>query len=122
MIILEDSIKIKTTPEKIFDWFKNLDKHFTEWSPCHTKFVKVTGGMDEGDIVYCEQCCEGKWYKEKVKITKIEKDSSGWRIERKCLFPYSLLGIRGSFIVEQKGDSCIFTAIESFGFKTPIIG
>jgi hypothetical protein len=51
VITLKDSAEIKTTPEKLFDWFKNLDKHFEEWHPNHKKFVKVTGGTGEGDII-----------------------------------------------------------------------
>ena len=122
MITLKDSIEIKTTPEKIFDWFKNLNKHFTKWSPCHKKFVKLTGGMDVGDIVYYEQCCEGEWYRVKNKITKIEQREQGWEIDYECLFPYSLLGIKGAFVGEKKGEACNFIAIEYFGFKVPVIG
>jgi hypothetical protein len=81
VITLKDSVEIKTTPEELFDWFKNLDKHFEEWHPNHKKFVKVTGGTDEGDIVYSEELVEGKWYKVKVKIGKLEKSEQGWRIE-----------------------------------------
>jgi hypothetical protein len=116
MITIKDSIEIKTTPERIFDWFENLDKHFTEWHPNHKKFVKVTGGMNEGDVVYFEQCCEGRWFKVKGKITKMEKNKKGWRAELKTL----LAGI--TFIAEAKGNICIFTHIESFGFETPVIG
>ena len=116
MITLKDSIEIKTTPEKIFDWFKNLDKHFTEWHPNHKKFVKVTGGMDEGDIVYFEECVDGKWYKAKGKIAKIEKTEKDWQMEFKT--PLAKI----SFIIGAKGDICIFTHIESFGLQTLIIG
>ncbi len=116
MINLKDSIEIKTTPEKIFDWFRNLDKHFTEWHPNHKKFVKVTGGMDEGDVIYFEEFVGGVWYKVKCKITKIEKSENGWRVDVKSLLAQI------SFIVEEKGDGCIFTHIETFGVKTPIIG
>jgi len=51
MITLEDSIQIETTPDKIYNWIMNIDKHFVEWHPNHKKFEKVTGGMDEGDII-----------------------------------------------------------------------
>jgi hypothetical protein len=118
VITLKDSVEIKTTPEELFDWFKNLDKHFEEWHPNHKKFVKVTGGTDEGDIVYFEELVEGKWYKVKVKIGKLEKSEQGWRIE---LLTSSRLA-KILFIAEAKEDGCIFTHIESFGFKTPVIG
>ena len=118
MITLKDSIEIKTAPERIFDWFKNLDKNFTEWHPNHKKFVKITGCMDEGDVVYFEEQVDGKWYKIKCKVTKIEKRGRDWRIEVKSLFPGSLFGVRILFITETKENACIFTHIETFGFKT----
>jgi hypothetical protein len=118
VITLKDSVEIKTTPEKLYDWFKNLDKHFEEWHPNHKKFVKVTGGTDEGDIIYFEELVEGKWYRVKVKIGKLEKNDQGWQIE----FLTSSRLARILFIAEVKGDGCIFTHIESFGLKTPVIG
>lgn len=118
MITLRDSVEIKTTPEELFDWFKNLDKHFEEWHPNHKKFVKVTGGTDEGDVIYFEERVDGKWYKVKVKIGKIEKGQQGWLIE---LVTSSRLA-RILFIAEAKKDVCIFSHIESFGFKAPVIG
>ena len=119
MISLKDSIEIKATPEKIFDWFKNMDnKSFTEWHPNHKKFVRVTGGMEEGDIVYAEECVSGIWYKLKLKITKIERGENGWKVELKDLrFPAKII-----FITKAKGDGCIFTHIETLGFERPIIG
>ncbi|MDI6883194.1 MAG: SRPBCC family protein [Patescibacteria group bacterium] len=118
MISLKDSIEIKATPEKVFNWFKNMDnKSFTEWHPNHKKFVRVTGGMEEGDIVYAEECVSEIWYKLKLKITKIEKGIKGWRVELKNLRAPS----RIIFIAEAKEDGCIFTHIETWGYKTPIV-
>jgi hypothetical protein len=113
MITLKDSIEIKTTPEKIEEWFKSLDKHYLEWHPGHVKFVKVTGGMDEDDIFYFEEYLHGKLHKIRSKITKIEKNK---RIEYKNLFPASIICPKGSFIIEPKGERCIFTATISLRF------
>ena len=46
-------------------------------------------------------------------ISKIEKNK---RIEYKLLFPMSIICPKGSFIIESKGDSSIFTATLSFRF------
>jgi hypothetical protein len=113
MITLKDSIEIKITPEKIEEWFKGLDKHYLEWHPDHFKFVKVTGGMDEDDIFYFEEYLHGKLHRTRSKITKIEKNKS---IEYKNLFPTSIICPKGSFILEPKGESCIFTATVSLRF------
>jgi len=112
-MIIKDSIEIKTTPEKIFDWFKNIDKHYKEWHPDHVKWVNETGGLDEGDIVYYEEYLHGKLHKIRSKITKIEENK---RIEFKNLFPISILSPKGSFIIEPRGESCIFTATLSIRF------
>jgi len=107
MMTLIDSIEIKTAPEKIEEWFKNLDKHYLEWHSDHVKWVNETGGMDEGDIFYFEEYLHGKLHKIRSKITKIEKNK---RIEYNNLFPTSIICPKGSFIIEPKGESCIFTA------------
>jgi len=74
--------------------------------------------MDEGDIIYFEECVSGVWYKVKCKITGIEKSKRGWKAEFK-----SLSGIgKIAFMAEKIEDGCIFTHIESFGSKKLIIG
>jgi hypothetical protein len=113
MITLEDSIEIKTTPEKIFEWLKSLDKHYRNWHPDHVKWVNETGGLDEGDIVYYEEYIHGKLHKIRSKITKTEENK---RIQFKNLFPKSILFPKGSFIIEPGGKSCIFTATLSIRF------
>ncbi len=45
--------------------------------------------------------------------TKVEPNK---KIEYKLLFPTSIICPKGSFIIEPKGESCIFTATLSFRF------
>ena len=117
MITLKDSIEIKTPLEKIFDWFVDMDnERFTEWHPNHKKFVKITGGIEKGDAVYFEECVCGVWYKVRCKIIRIQKGENSWRVELKSLLA------RISFIVKATKDSCVFTHIETFGSKMPVIG
>jgi hypothetical protein len=111
MIKLEHSITINCTPDRLFDWFMNLDRNFTKWNTNHKKFVKVTGGMKVGDQVYFEQCISGKWFKNKVTISAINKSENGWTIEA-VTPPLAKL----EFICEAKENKCVFTHIESFGF------
>lgn len=113
MIILKDSIEIKTTPERVFNWLKNLDRHYNEWHPDHIKWINVTGGLNVGDVVYFEEYFHGKLHKAKSKITKVEENK---RIEFVNLFPTSILAPKGSFIIEPRGRSCIFTATLSIRF------
>jgi len=118
MITLRDSIEIKTTPDKLYNWFMDLDKHFTEWHPNHIKFEKVTGGTDVGDIIYFEERVGGILYKVKGEIIRKEKNKNGFRLGFKTL---SGLG-RISFIGEATEGGCLFTHIERFGLETPVIG
>ena len=113
MIILKDSIEIKTTPDKIFRWLKNLDEHYKEWHPDHVKWINETGGLDEGDVVYYEEYLHGELHKIRSKITKVEENK---RIEFKNLFPVSIICPKGSFILKSREKSCIFTATLSFRF------
>ena len=45
--------------------------------------------------------------------TKVEPNK---RIEYRVLFPVSIISPKGSFIMEQKGRSCLFTATLYFRF------
>ena len=104
MITLKDSIEIKTTPERIINWFENFDKHYLEWHPDPVKCVKLTGGLCVGDVVYCEEYLHGKLHKFKFKITRTEKNKKGV-IEFKGLsFLDRFFGEKGSFIVEPRGE------------------
>lgn len=111
MLILSDSIQIDVSPDKVFDWFSNLDKNFTKWSPNHKKFVLVTGGLDEGDVIYFEQNINGKWFNFKTKITKIEQTATGWTIETKTPPFVTLI-----FTAQANTTGCLFTHDEVYGF------
>jgi hypothetical protein len=111
MIILHDAIEINTSPEMLFDWFINLDKNFPLWHPNHIKFLKITGGMNLGDVVRFEERISGKWFKFNVIITKIETTANGWIIEAKTP-PFATL----EFKAEARGDNCLFTHTEIYGF------
>ena len=113
MVTLTHSIEIKTTPDKIFEWLKNLDQHHKEWHSDHVRWINITGSLDEGDIAYYEEYLHGKLHKIKFKITKIEENK---RIEFKHLFPMSIICPKGSFILETREESTIFTAKLSFRF------
>ena len=114
MITLKDTIEIKTTPEKIFEWVAHLDENFHAWHPDHVKCRWLKGKpAEEGSILYVEEYLHGKLHKIKFLITKIEPNR---KIECKLLFPMSLICPKGSFIIESKRESCIFTATLSFRF------
>ena len=114
MITLKDSIKIKTTPEKIFDFFVHFEENYLAWHPDHVKCRWLEGEpFEEGSILYIEEYLHGKLHKMKFLGTKVELNR---KIEYKLLFPTSIICPKGSFIIEPKGKTCIFTATLSFRF------
>lgn len=114
MITLKDSIEIKTTPEKIFEFFVHFEENYHAWHPDHVACRWLKGKPFEvGSVLYIEEYLHGKSHKMKFLGTKVEVNR---KIEFKLLFPMSIICPKGSFIIERKGESCIFTATLSFRF------
>jgi len=115
MIHLEDSIEVKATPERVFEWliqrFKDKES-YQAWHPEHVDIRWIKGEpLQEGSILYAEEYLHGDLHKLKFRITKIVPNRL---IEYRCLFPLSIIAPGNKFIIEPKGqDSCIFTATGS---------
>jgi len=111
-VTLTDSIEIKTTPEKIFDFFAHLvdDESYRAWHPDDHVALRWIKGQpwEEGSVSYAEEYIHGKLHKLKFVITKVVPNR---RIE---YAPQSrLLRIyfpKNTFTIEPKGDTCVFTA------------
>ena len=77
-VILTDSIGIKTTPEKIFDFFTNIvgDESYRAWHPEDHVALRWIEGQPwkEGSVVYAEEYIHGKLHKLKLIVTKIIKN------------------------------------------------
>jgi hypothetical protein len=111
-VVLTESIEIKTTPEKIFDFFAHLvdDERYRAWHPDDHVALRWIKGKpwEEGSVVYAEEYIHGKLHKLKFIITEVVPN-------RKIEFaPLSrLLRIyfpKNTFSIEPRGESCIFTA------------
>ena len=113
MITLRDTIEIRTTPEKIFEFFVNFEENFHDWHPDHVKCRWVGKPAKEGSTLYVEEYLHGKLHKLKFLITKIEPNR---KIRYRLLFPISIICPKGSFIIKPKGESSVFTATLSFRF------
>lgn len=109
---LTETIKIKTTPEKIFKFLTSLvdDESYRAWHPDDHVTLRWIVGQPwlEGSVVYAEEYIHGKLHKLKFTVTKVEPNK---RIEYtptskflRIYFP------KNEFIIEQKGDSCLFIA------------
>lgn len=109
MIILEDSIEIKTTPEKFWGFFVHIDENYKAWHPDHVTFCWVKGGpLEEGTIGYFEEYLHGEMHKAKVVYTKIVPNKE---IEFNITHPiWRLFYPKSTFTIDKKGDTCVFTA------------
>ncbi len=109
-IFLEHSIDIRTTPEKIWEFFLNLEENYTAWHPQdHVVFKWLKGRpWEEGSVVYAEEIIHGKLHKLKFVVTRVvpkkEVEFSPASRLLRTYFP------KNAFIIEQKGDICTFTA------------
>jgi len=112
---LKHSIEIETTPEKIWEFFVNLDKNYTAWHPGdHVSFRWIKGEpLEEGTAFYAEQYVRGK-------ITKYQgicKEIIPYKkIVFKFAFPIALMSPQVEWQIEPKGSYCIFTAITYMRF------
>jgi len=111
-VILTDSIEIKTTPEKIFDFFTNIvgDESYRAWHPEDHVALRWIEGQPwkEGSVVYAEEYIHGKLHKLKFVVTKIIPNETIEYVPAsrflRMYFP------KNTFTMKQKGDTCVFTA------------
>ena len=110
--IVTDSIIIKTSPEKIFNFLTSIidDDSYRAWhKDDHVSFRWLEEQpWTEGAVLYAEEYLHGKLHKLQFKITKITPNK---RIEYspvsrilRYFFP------KNEFIIEQKGEYCQFMA------------
>ena len=107
---LKDSIEIETTPERIWDFFVNLDKNYKSWHPEDHILFKWTKGkpMELGSQWYAEEVLGGKIFKIKGFICEVIPNRKS---VSKYSFPLSLVVPKVETLIEPKGSSSVFTAI-----------
>ncbi len=109
--MLTDSVEIKAASEKILDFLTHLDKNYTAWHPDHVACYWIEGeSMKKGSVLCAEEYLHGKLHKMKFRISKSEPTV----LEYDILFPVSLICPKGSFLIEPRGGTCLFTATLSF--------
>ena len=110
-MFLTDSIEIRTTPEKIFEFLHNLvdDASYRAWHPDDHVTMRWTKGSpwQEGSVVYAEEYFNGKLHKLTFVVTKVVPNRE---IE---YIPVSRFLRRYvpklTFPIEFKGASCVFS-------------
>ncbi|MFA8436343.1 MAG: SRPBCC family protein [Marinifilaceae bacterium] len=108
-IIISDSIEINTSPERIWEFFTNLEENYKAWHPQDHIVFKWTRGkpMETGSRWYGEEVVRGKLYKLKGCIGEVIPNR---KIVFKYSFPFSIVAPWFDWTIETKGASSIFTA------------
>ncbi len=74
-VVLTDSIEIRTTPEKIFEFFRGIvdDESYRAWHPDdHVSFRWLKGGpWEKGSVGCAEEYLHGKLHKGKFLVTDV---------------------------------------------------
>ena len=111
-VILQESIEIKATPERIFGFLYGIvdNESYRKWHPDdHVAFRWIKGRpWEEGSVAYAEEYFHGKLHKVKFIVTKAIPHT---RIEYAPLS--RLLRIyfpKNTFVVERKKEMSVFTA------------
>ncbi|MBU7022107.1 MAG: SRPBCC family protein [Theionarchaea archaeon] len=108
-LAIRDSIEIRTTPEKIWEFFYNLEQNYTSWHPEHVVFKWTEGPpMESGSAWYAEEVSLGKLKKLKGTIDEVIPNR---KIVFKNVFPVSLVSPRFEWHIEPTGSNSVFTAI-----------
>ena len=109
-LILKHSIEINTTPEKIWEFFVNLDKNYTTWHPEDHIVFRWTAGkpLEVGARFYSEQYAMGEIHTFKGYVSRIIPNRE---IEMRFAFPISIVTPRIEWLLEPEGSNTIFTAI-----------
>ena len=108
MITLRDTIEIRTSPEKVFDFFIHFRENFMAWHPDHVRcWYLEDGPLKEGSTFFVQEYLHKKVTTLEFLVTK--------------LAPYSLIEyrippiVKGSFTIEESDSRVLFTAEISFG-------
>ena len=109
-LVLKDSIEINTTPERIWEFFTDLEKNYTMWHPEDHILFRSTKGkpLEKGSTFYAEQYVMGKVQKYKGTFTEI---IPGRKIVFKFSWPVSVITPKIEWLIEPKSSSSVFTAV-----------
>jgi hypothetical protein len=112
---IESSVEIKTTPDKIWDFFCNLESNYKAWYPEEHQFFYWTKGepLETNSKFDSLEIVDGHKTRLKGKCTEALKHK---RIAFKPAFPASLMCTKLEWIFEPKGETTTFTAKTYYKF------
>jgi hypothetical protein len=74
-VILEDTTTIRAAPGRVFQFFEEMDRHYTAWHPDHLRFGWESGrGVREGVVFSFDERIAGELLKKRVVFTRVVPD------------------------------------------------
>lgn len=113
--IVKSSIEIDTTPEEIWNFFKNIEENYKMWHPKEHIYFKWVKGkpLELGSKIDSEEAIDG--HKVRIKGTCIESEKNKI-IVFKPNWPVSFICPRIEWVIEKKGENSIFIANTYYKF------
>ena len=113
-LLLKDTVEINTTPEKIWEFWANMDKNYKALHPEDHILFQWTKGrpMEEGSTIYAEEVVGGKLLKGKVTCVDVVPNR---KFALTLPFPRSLF-CKYEYLIEPRGDNTAFIAFTHLKF------
>lgn len=113
--IIKSSTEIKTTPEKVWGFFYNIEENYKNWHPKDHNYFHWTKGnpLEVGSKIDSEEILNG--HKVRIKGTCIESVKYR-KIAFKPSWPISIMCSKLEWIIESQGNDTVFTAQTYYKF------
>jgi uncharacterized protein YndB with AHSA1/START domain len=115
-LVLKGSIEINVPPEKIWEFFTNLEQNYKTWHPEDHILFKWTEGppMEEGSRFYAEQYAMGDVTVYKGTIGEVIPNR---KIVFNLSFPMSVVSPKFEWLIEPKNSHAVFIDITYLRFE-----
>jgi uncharacterized C2H2 Zn-finger protein len=113
--IVESITEIRTTPDKIWGFFYDLEDNYTRWHPeCHNYWRWIKGTpLELGSKMDSEETIGG--HKSRVRATVVTSVENR-KVALKPVFPISFMCPKLEWVFEPKGDYTLFVARTHYKF------
>lgn len=108
-IVLKNTVEISTAPDRIWEFWVNMERNYKSWHPQDHILFRWTKGkpMEEDSKIYAEETVGGKFLK--LKVTCIEVIP---RRKFSLVFPFpKSLFAKYEYFIEPRGEKTAFTAL-----------
>ena len=107
-MLLKSTVQIKTSADKIFNFFEEMDKNYLRLHPDHILFEWKKGeGLQVGNVFYFEEKINGQLIKKQTRFRKIIPNE--WIEFELTNWFFRMIVPRISFIIRDFGDYCEVT-------------